>query len=129
MVTRSSSPTPQPRSLLGRLRLASWRGRFEWLLSVLFVAVLVCWLLARMTPSWYLPLDPTLNSVMDTAQEAQRVLLFESRNTVERVPLGEQRWTITQDEINSLLAMSTAAAQPAGTGVGAADPAQAPQRQ
>jgi hypothetical protein len=108
MTTRPPSPTPKRRSLLSKLRLASWRQRFEWLLGMLLVAVLVCWYLSRMTPSWYAPLSATDDNVMRLASRAQNLLYFELRNTAERVPLGEQRWTITQDEANSFLAVNTA---------------------
>src|ERR1700690_1893460 len=74
MTTRPPSPTPPRKSLLRRLRLATWRQRFEWLLGALFVAVLACWLLSRMTPPWYAPLDPTDDNVIGTAGQAQTLL-------------------------------------------------------
>jgi hypothetical protein len=116
MTTRSPSPTPKRRSLLSKLRLATWRQRFEWLIAVLFVAVVACWIFARMTPSWYAPLSATDDNVMRLAGRAQTLLYFELRNTAERVPLGEQRWTITQDEINSFLAVNTAPQNAEGGG-------------
>jgi len=60
------------------------------------VAATICWMLARMTPSWYMPLDPADDNVMRLAGRAQNLLYFELRNAAERVPLGAQRWTITQ---------------------------------
>jgi hypothetical protein len=118
MTTRSPSPIPKRRSLLSKLRLASWRQRFEWLIAMLFVVVVACWILARMTPSWYAPLAATDDNVIRDASRAQTLLYFELRNTAERVPLGEQRWTITQDEVNSFLAVNTAPPQTAEGGGG-----------
>jgi hypothetical protein len=93
----------------------TWRG---WLatLAVVVVALLATgWILARMTPSWYAQalLDPNDIDVMDNAERAQKLLYFELHNAIERVPVSEQTWTITQDEINSFLAVQFAQLQPA----------------
>lgn len=77
-------------------------------MGMLLAVVLFGWLLARMTPSWYVPLDPADDNVMRTASRAQNLLYFDLRTAAERVPLGEQRWTITQDEVNSFLAVNIA---------------------
>jgi hypothetical protein len=70
------------------------------------VALLViAFLMARHTPSWYVPLDPTSNHVLDEADVAQNKVALDLHNAMQRVPLGDQKWTITQDEINSLLAI------------------------
>ncbi len=104
-MNKTSSAYPKRRSLLAKMGLASWRGRFAWCAGLLLISVLVCWLLARMTPSWYLPFDRDNLNVQDTASRAWNLLTWELSNTAEKVPQGEQRWSITQDEINSLLAV------------------------
>jgi hypothetical protein len=64
-----------------------------------------------MTPGWYDPLNPKDLGVMQAADVAQtRVIGL--WNTLERVPLGEQRWTITQDEVNAFLAVNPALTPP-----------------
>ena len=83
--------------------LVSWRGRFTWLLGMILVAFLVLWIAARRTPTWYRPLDTEDPRVAELYDRAQKLIAFELRTAAERVPLGEQRWTITQDEINSFL--------------------------
>jgi hypothetical protein len=105
--TPPAPATPRRRSLLARLGLASWRGRFAWLAGLLFTFLLVCWILARLTPAWYLPLDPADDGVQRTAGEAENHLRFDLHTALERLPLGEQRWTITEDEVNALLAVKT----------------------
>jgi hypothetical protein len=93
------------RSLPAHLGLASWRGRGAWLAGLVVLALLICWLLARMTPAWYVALDPADDGVQRTAGEAQNRLIVDLHNATERLPLGEQRWSITQDEVNALLAV------------------------
>ena len=107
MTTTYPTPLPPRRSLFAALHLATWRGRFAWLAALLMLALITCWLLARMTPSWYRPLDPDDHNVDATANHAQS-LLAELHNQVERIMSGPQRWSITQDEVNSLLAVKTA---------------------
>ncbi len=90
-----------PRSLKGwALLILNWRFGLCAFLSL----ALLSWLLARSTPSWYAPLDPQDIAVLDNADRAQHKLLTGLNNTLQAVPLGEQRWTITQDEINSMIA-------------------------
>jgi len=103
-MSKSSSAT-RP-SVFRRLGLASWRGRFAWLAGVLLVAVLVSWMLIRATPGWYRPLDPDDQGVQDAGLRGQTLLYFDLRTATERVPLGEQRWSISQDEMNSFLAVN-----------------------
>jgi hypothetical protein len=100
-----SSSTPRPRSLPARLGLASWRGRFAWLAALILAALLVCWILARATPAWYRPLDPADDAVQRTAGIAQTHITVDLHNLGQRLPLGEQSWTITQDQVNALLAV------------------------
>jgi hypothetical protein len=80
--------------------------------GVLAVLLVSTFLLARHTPSWYVPLDPTSDHVLDEADVAQNKVALELHNAVQRVPLGYQKWTITQDEINSLLAIRFSTAAP-----------------
>ncbi len=111
--TTGTYPNPRQearRSILRRLHLATWRGRIAWAAGILLIAVMFAWTLARMVPPWYQPLDKNDQGVMDTAGEAERLLQFDLREAVERVPLGEQTWTITQDQINSYLAIDMARA-------------------
>jgi hypothetical protein len=122
---KSSVPLKFP-PLLARLRLSTWRGRCAWLGGMLVVGVFVCWVLARMTPAWYLPLDPANDEVIRTAGQAQNRLYFDLRTAMERVPLGEQRWTITQDEINSFLAVNTPGLSSTNGTHPSADPARNP---
>jgi hypothetical protein len=87
--------------------LRSWRGRFAWLVGGLSAVLLAGWMLARMTPAWYDPLDPNDLGVMQAANVAQ-TRAGNLWNAFERVPLGEQRWTISQDEVNAFLAVNPA---------------------
>ena len=125
MTATFPTPTPPRRSLLARLRLATWRGRFAWLLAVLLLTLLTCWLLARMTPPWYRPLDPDNANVEATALHAQS-LFTELHNATNRIMQGPQRWSITQDEVNSLLAVKTAPPFDANGTRGTLDPAHYP---
>jgi hypothetical protein len=93
------------RTLLARMHLSRWRGRAAWAAGILLGLMIVLWTLARMAPPWYQPLDPRDQGVIDTAGQAEHLIHFDLRNAVERVPLGEQTWTISQDEINSYLAI------------------------
>ncbi|MGN6370621.1 MAG: hypothetical protein ACTHN5_20400 [Phycisphaerae bacterium] len=90
-------------------------SRRAWLAfsaGFLVLLLLILYLLARSTPSWYQPLDPTANDVIDDADVAQNKLRLELHNTMERVPLGEQEWKITEHQINSLLAIRFTPAPP-----------------
>jgi hypothetical protein len=103
-----SSPV-RSKTLYARLWLNSWRGRILWFFAGILMACLLVWTLVRMTPAWYAPLDPSDQTVIDLSGRAQNLISFELHTAVERVPLGEQRWSITQDEANSFLAILTAA--------------------
>lgn len=125
-MTTTSPTLPRPRIWV-RLRLATWRGRFAWAGGMLAIFLVAAWLLSRMTPSWYQPLDPADQGVIDAATRAQMLLHYELRNTVERVPLGEQRWSITQDELNSYFAIDLAETfSPAPTSSAKAPPVSRP---
>jgi hypothetical protein len=99
---------PSRKTIWQKLRLATWRGRFGWVLGLLVAALVIAWLLVRATPSWYQPLDVNDHAVIDAAGRADNLILFDLRNTVQDVPLGTQRWSITQDEVNAFLAIRTA---------------------
>jgi len=81
-----------------------------WLLLVLGVGAALAGyatLLLYATPRWYQPLDPRNPQVIDTAERAQNVFL-DLHNKIGRLPQGSQTWSITQDEINSFLAVQAA---------------------
>jgi hypothetical protein len=91
----------------------SWRG---WLLlvCVCLLAVLgTAWILSRSAPPWYAPLDASDQRVIDLSDRGQAVLL-DLHNKVQRVPIGEQTWTITQEELNSYIAIQFARLVDAG---------------
>jgi hypothetical protein len=114
--------TRRRRSRLGRVLPRTFGGWALLLLGLLLLAGLTAYLLARSTPAWYVLLDPTDQQVIDQAERAQRKLYLDLNNTLQAVPLGKHEWTITQDEINSLIAVHFADANAATTG-GAAPPA------
>jgi hypothetical protein len=87
-----------------RWRPRGWRGWLAACGGFFLTLLLVCWVLSRMTPRWYFPLDPTDLAVIDNSDRAQKLML-QLHNIVQRVPLGEQRWSISQDELNSQLAI------------------------
>jgi hypothetical protein len=120
----TTCPTSR-RSLFARLHLTTWRGRFAWFLTLLALALFTCWLLARITPAWYRPLDPDDHNVDAAANRAQS-LLAELHNAVDRIMSGPQRWAITQDEVNSLLAVKTAPPFDATGKRGTLDPSRYP---
>ena len=112
---QTSSPRPpgpgpraSSRTLFQRLHLATWRGRFAWLGGSLVLLILIIWILARMTPSWYRPLDPSDQGVIDAAGRAQTRLYFDLHNAAQRTPLGDQPWSISQDDLNAFLAINFA---------------------
>ncbi|HVS70045.1 MAG TPA: hypothetical protein VHQ47_02190 [Phycisphaerae bacterium] len=94
---------PSPLSRFPRPR--SRRAWIAFLASLVLLALLIAWLLSRATPSWYAPLSASDNRVIDDAYTAQSKLL-EIHNALQRTPLGDQRWTITQDELNAFLAVN-----------------------
>ena len=97
----------------------SKRGWGLTIAGLLIVLVMVAWGLSRRTPSWYQPLDGSEMAAIDAAEGFQRKVTFELHNTLERVPLGEQRWMITQEEINSWLAVRFGESDAGGAGAGA----------
>jgi hypothetical protein len=100
-------PLPPAASPAGPRRFRRVRRRTWFGIGLLVgaVVVVVCYSLARSTPSWYQPLNATSNDVIDDADVAQNKLRFEIHNTMERVPLGPQEWKITQHQVDSLLAI------------------------
>jgi hypothetical protein len=103
-----------------RLLPQTWRGRLGLMGVVLLVVVLVGWILSRATPSWYQPLNVSDTLVIDNADRAQAKLL-DLRNIPGRIPLGEQTWSIREEEVNSLLAIRFTPAA-AGTSAGSEKP-------
>ena len=78
----------------------SWLG-IAILLSLLLVLI-VAWLVAW-TPAWYAPLPAENQHVMNLADRAERTLL-KLRNQIGNPARKTVTWSITQNEINSLLA-------------------------
>ena len=72
------------------------------LFAGLFVLLL---LLAASSPGWYRPLNPIHRQVRDNANHAQASFLA-LRNELQNPRLNRITWRITQDEINSLLAVT-----------------------
>ncbi len=85
-------------------RPRTWRGWLGAGVGLVFAFVAAAWVLSRITPSWYAPLDPNETWVIDNAERTQNAFL-DIHNVIQRVPLGEQKWSITQDEVNSFLAI------------------------
>jgi hypothetical protein len=98
-------PTAGRNSIWRMLRLHSWLGRAGWALGIALAVIVACWFMSRSTPTWYQPLDPSDSNVNANASRAETLMNFEWRNTMQRVPLGDQTWSITQDELNSYLAV------------------------
>jgi len=73
-------------------------------LALLVVLAVIAWLLIRMTPSWYVPFDSTSQHAIDLMDRAQLRLGSKLHNAMESVPVGEQSWSISQDEVNALIA-------------------------
>lgn len=103
-------PTVPPRAAAARAqRRPLLRMKRFWLCIIGgagIMAVLIAWMCARSTPSWYRPLSAQDTAVQDEAEQAKRKVFTELHNAMERTPLGDQRWTITQDEINAALAVA-----------------------
>lgn len=111
----TTTPTAGRTSIWRTLRLHTWRGRIGWALGVPLAVVIICWFMSRSTPTWYQPLDPSDSNVSAYASRAETLMNFEWRNTMNRVPFGDQTWSITQDELNSYLAVyASRALDPAG---------------
>jgi len=106
------TPPPIPARRFPHLTLRGWLGIFALLILLIVAGI---YLFARMTPSWYEPLDAGSTAVMDDADVAQNKIRFEIHNTMERVPLGPQEWRITQHQIDSLLAIRFAPTPDAAT--------------
>ncbi len=93
-----ASPTPARRS------------RLKWLLWILLggsagilIILIVAYLLLDNRPSWYQPLRLTQPGVMHLADQAQHRLL-NLRNEAQNPRSGVITWTITQGQVNALLA-------------------------
>src|SRR3954471_7940494 len=102
----TTRPAPGERSSIWKiLYLHTWLGRIMWALGLVIVALLTAWMMARSTPGWYGPLDPNDDVVNANASRSES-LFSELRNDVGRAPFGQDlTWTITQDELNSFLAV------------------------
>jgi len=103
-MTTTQSAGGQRGSVWAKLHLNTWLGRLGWAFGLVLVVLLTAWILARTTPGWYQPLDPNDDVVSAEASRAES-LWGELNNTVQRVPLGDQTWTISQNELNSFLAV------------------------
>jgi hypothetical protein len=114
MTTPDTSPPIPPlppglRPPRRRLRFLprTWRGWLLTFFSVVLLVLLGTWLLSRSAPPWYQPLDASDQRVIDLSDRGQAILL-DLHNKVQRVPTGEQTWTISQDELNSYIAIQFA---------------------
>ena len=99
----------------GSLTIPPRPPRFRWLprrvrtwvalvSGLLVVTGLVCFLLARATPAWYRPLhvsDHDLDLAVDRAQMAVGTELY---SRAQNAAFSDQTWSISQDEVNALLA-------------------------
>lgn len=92
----------------------TFRGWIYLLLGSGLALGAFCLLLLYTTPHWYRPLDPTDQRVMDAAERAQYVAL-DLHNKLEQLPLGQRSWSITQDQVNSFLAVRSGALDGATT--------------
>ena len=91
-------------SFLRRMRPRTLRSWLLYAAGTGIILLVFAWMLSRMTPSWYQPLNADDVRVIDFADNAQKRAL-ELHNTIGRVPLGEQKWMIAQDEINGFMAI------------------------
>jgi hypothetical protein len=101
----SSKPVPRAGFGLKKYLPRTWKG---WVLSIvgpIVLMVLIMYVMARLTPSWYEPLDPDSQNVIDASDIGEHKVMPGLWNAWQRVPLGEQLWTISQMEVNSLLAV------------------------
>lgn len=76
------------------------------LLGLLVLTLLTAsfgYFLIRSTPRWYQPVSADDPNVDDYATAAQSRFL-EFHNAFARLPLGQQTWSITQDQLNAYLA-------------------------
>lgn len=96
----------------------SWLG-IALILSLLLTGLVA--LLTAMTPSWYAPLQPGQRRVLNLADAAERVLL-QLRNEIGNPARKTITWTITQSQINSLLAVRYSVPPSAGAKVAFAGP-------
>ncbi len=109
------------------ISLANIRQRVRWprtlrawaaiIGSLLLAALFVCWILSRGTPSWYGPFASTDNRYINNIGSGQTKILADLNNALQRTPLGDQRWTITQDELNALLTCYLPTPDPADASV------------
>lgn len=94
-----------------------WKHPLTWLAAALLfslVLVLVVALLVAWTPGWYAPLPADNQHIMNLADRAERTLL-QLRNQIGNPARKIITWSITQNEINSLLADRYAAPPTAGS--------------
>ena len=89
-------------------RISLWRRKRTWLLyapltllAITLLFALLCWHLALTDPDWYHPMtidDPGFQQLVDDPR-----LVTDAHNAVERVPLGDQSFTVQQDQLNATI--------------------------
>ncbi len=101
--------SPRPCPSRWRWLLRTWSGGL--LLAALAIGLLLAGvvLLAAASPSWYQPLNPAANTVLNDATQAQAALL-DLRNQAQNPRWRRLVWRITQDQMNALLAVTYSAA-------------------
>lgn len=111
---------------------ASKKPRSRWrkvrnvalvVLALLMVAAGVCVYMVYSTPGWYVPMAATDAYTADYAQSAQNKLVDLLRNKPQVAHRYDQSWTITEKELNGLLASRfVSAGGGAGSGAGVSGP-------
>ena len=114
--TKTSHPPPPPVSAADgvsvggtstrkRRRRRTWRGRLGAAAVLVSLVLLAALVLPSVRPGWYRPLNPTSRAVLNHAQEAQMSILA-LRNEAQNPRLRRITWRITQNQVNSLLAVT-----------------------
>ena len=107
MKTTSTSSRPRRRSVFLRGRYRP-KSTTSWLLAVLILVGLIIAAIAALMilpPYWYRPIHTMNDAVYNQADHAQASLMA-LRNKLRDPHPGAITWTITQREINSLLAVA-----------------------
>lgn len=89
---------------LKRRRRRTWRGWAGAAIAGVGLVLLATLVLLNIRPGWYRPLNPTSKAVLNHAQEAQ-MSVFRLRNEALNPRLRRITWRITQNQVNSLLAV------------------------
>ena len=107
MTTTSTSGRPRGGSAFSRGRYRP-KSSTSWILAVLILIGLICaavTALMILPPSWYRPIHTMNDAIYNQADHAQASLMA-LRNKLRKPNAGTITWTITQRDINSLLAVA-----------------------